>query len=86
MIYFKLKYVIETQITEYVMNVTVKLTEQRRETESLGSADLHKFSILAPDHRCIWSTDDTKICKETEVLGDGLASHQRDECLQSAII
>lgn len=78
--------VVERRIAENVMNVTVRLAEQWSETESLGSAALHKFSILAPDHRCIWSTDDTKICKETEELGDGLASHQRDECLHSAII
>jgi hypothetical protein len=43
--------VIEWDIAEKVMNVTVQLAEQWRETESLGSAALLKLSLLALDDR-----------------------------------
>jgi hypothetical protein len=41
----------ERDIAEKVMNVTVQFAEQWSETESLGSAALHKLSVLALDDR-----------------------------------
>jgi hypothetical protein len=61
---FPTEVVIERDIEENVMNVTVQLAEQWSETESLGSAALHKLSVLASDYRCVWSTGDTKIGKK----------------------
>jgi hypothetical protein len=61
---FQTEVVIERDIAENVMTVTVQLAEQWSETESLGSAALHKLSVLAPDYRCIWSTGGTKICNK----------------------
>jgi hypothetical protein len=48
---FQTEVVIERNIAENFMNVTVQIAEQWSETESLGSAALHKPSVLAPEDR-----------------------------------